>query len=79
MPSWTWHSPGFSESRTFGRISSRTRIEIASLGMELKEDKDTLAALRKRLSDPQVKVREAATAAIRRIEKKPEKPHEKKP
>ena len=53
--------------------------EIGALGMELKEDKETMAALRKRLSDPQVKVREAAAAAIRRIEKKPEKPPEKKP
>lgn len=53
--------------------------EVASLGMELKDDKDTIAALRKRQSDPQVKVREAAAAAIRRIEKKLEKPPEKKP
>ena len=53
--------------------------EIAALGIELKDDKDTLTALRKRQSDPQVKVREAAAAAIRRIEKKPEKPVEKKP
>jgi HEAT repeat protein len=53
--------------------------EIGSLGSELKDDKDTIAALRKRQSDQQVKVREAATAAIRRIEKKPEKPAEKKP
>lgn len=53
--------------------------EIGSLGMELKDDKDTIAALRKRQSDPQAKVREAAAAAIRRIEKKPEKkPPEKK-
>ena len=53
--------------------------EIAALGTELKEDKDTIAALRKRQSDPQVKVREAAAVAIRRIEKKPEKPADKKP
>ena len=53
--------------------------EIGALGNDLKDDKDTLAALRKRLSDPQVKVREAAAAAIRRIEKKAEKPPEKKP
>jgi HEAT repeat protein len=52
--------------------------EIGSLGMELKDDKETMTALRKRLSDPQVKVREAAALAIRRIEKKPEKPPEKK-
>ena len=54
--------------------------ELGSLGMELKDDKETMAALRKRLSDPQVKVREAAAVAIRRIEKKPDpKPPEKKP
>lgn len=54
--------------------------EIGSLGMELKEDKETIAALRKATSDPQVKVREAAAAAIRRIEKKPEpKPKDKQP
>ena len=53
--------------------------ELATLGMQLKDDKDAMAALRKRLSDQQVKVREAAAAAIRRIEKKPEKPPEKKP
>jgi HEAT repeat protein len=52
--------------------------EIGSLGMQLKDDKDTLAALRKRLSDPQVKVREAAAGAIRRIEKKPEPKKDKK-
>lgn len=54
--------------------------EIGALGMELKDDKETMAALRKRLSDPQVKVREAAAVAIRRIEKKPEpKPKDKQP
>ncbi|MFO0805709.1 MAG: HEAT repeat domain-containing protein [Gemmataceae bacterium] len=54
--------------------------EIGSIGMELKDDKETMAALRKRLSDPQVKVREAAAVAIRRIEKKPEpKPKDKQP
>lgn len=54
--------------------------EVASLGMELKDDKETMAALRKRLSDPQVKVREAAAIAIRRIERKPDpKPKDKKP
>jgi HEAT repeat protein len=54
--------------------------EIGSLGMQLKDDKETLGALRKRLSDQQVKVREAAALAIRRIERKPDpKPPEKKP
>jgi len=54
--------------------------EIASLGMELKDDKETMTALRTRLSDQQVKVREAAAVAIRRIEKKPDpKPKDKKP
>jgi HEAT repeat protein len=53
--------------------------EIGALGAALANDKETLAALRKRKSDQQVKVREAAAAAIRRIEKKPEKPPAKKP
>ena len=47
--------------------------EVGALGNEVKDDKETMAALRKRLSDPQAKVREAAAAAIRRIEKKTEK------
>jgi HEAT repeat protein len=34
--------------------------------------RETVAALRKRLADPQVNVREAAARAIRNIEKKPE-------
>jgi len=53
--------------------------EIAALGNDLKDDKETITALRKRLSDPQVKVRESAAAAIRRIERKAEKPPVKKP
>ncbi len=53
--------------------------EIAALGNAIKDDRETMATLRKRQSDPQVKVREAAAAAIRRIERKPEKPPEKKP
>jgi HEAT repeat protein len=52
--------------------------EIGALGPEIKDDKEAMTALRKRLSDPQVKVREAAALAIKRIEKKPEKPSEKK-
>ena len=47
--------------------------EIGALGNDIKDDKEAMGALRKRLSDPQGKVREAAAAAIRRIEKKPEK------
>ena len=59
--------------------------EIGSLGWEYigtdltspdKAVKDaaqeTIVALRLRLSDPQLKVREAAGLAIRKIEKKPE-------
>ncbi len=46
--------------------------EIGALGYAIHTDKDTLAALRLRLSDPQLRVREAAGIAIRRIEKKPE-------
>jgi HEAT repeat protein len=53
--------------------------EIGALGNDLKDDKETITALRKRLSDPQVKVRESAAAAIRRIERKAEKPPAKKP
>lgn len=44
--------------------------ELGALGPELKNDAETLKALRKRLSDPHVKVREAAALAIRQIEKK---------
>jgi hypothetical protein len=43
---------------------------------------ETLGALRLRLADPQVKVREAAALAIRKIEKKPEpkkEPEKKEP
>lgn len=46
--------------------------EIGALGNELQNDTETLKVLRKRLSDPHIKVREATAAAIRRIEKKPE-------
>lgn len=54
--------------------------EFAALGGEIKDDKETIAALRRRMSDPQVKVREAAAQAIDRITK-PKKPAEppKKP
>lgn len=53
--------------------------ELGALGPAIKDDPEAMAALRKRLSDPQVKVREAAAVAVRRIEKKPEKRPEKKP
>ncbi|MBX9623574.1 MAG: HEAT repeat domain-containing protein, partial [Gemmataceae bacterium] len=53
--------------------------EVGALGPAVKDDPTTMTALRKRLSDPQVKVRAAAAAAIKRTEKKPEKPAEKKP
>lgn len=53
--------------------------EVGALGPALKDDKDALTALRKRLSDPQVKVRESAAAALRRIQKKPETKPAKKP
>lgn len=52
--------------------------EIGALGHEVKDDKEVMAALRKRLSDPQVKVRTAAAEAIKRVEKPPPKPPEKK-
>jgi HEAT repeat protein len=48
--------------------------ELAALGNELKDDKAVLEALQVRRSDPQVKVREAATTAIRRITQKPTPP-----
>ena len=56
--------------------------EVASLGHELKEDKETMKVLRARLGDPHIKVREAARHAIERIEKKPEpkkEPEKKQP
>jgi HEAT repeat protein len=46
--------------------------EIGALGNELKDDAETIKVLRTRLSDPHLKVREAAAAAIKRIEKKPD-------
>ena len=51
--------------------------ELAALGNDLKDDRAVLEALQQRRSDPQVKVREAAAAAIRRITQKPMPP--KKP
>ena len=53
--------------------------EVGALGAAVKDDVPTMTALRKRLSDPQVKVRAAAAEAIRRTEKKPPKPADKKP
>src|SRR5581483_4812569 len=53
--------------------------EFAALGHDVKDDKETVAALRRRLSDPQVKVREAAARAIDRINKPPKKPADKPP
>lgn len=48
--------------------------ELAALGHDVKDDKETVAALRRRMSDPQVKVREAAAQAIERINRPPKKP-----
>jgi HEAT repeat protein len=53
--------------------------EFAALGHDAKDDKETIAALRRRMSDPQVKVREAAAQAIDRINKPPKKPTDKPP
>jgi hypothetical protein len=56
--------------------------EVASLGHELKDDKETMKILRSRLGDPHIKVRETARGAIERIEKKPEpkkEPEKKEP
>jgi HEAT repeat protein len=52
--------------------------EVGSLGNELKDDAETLRVLRGRLSDPHVRVREAASIAIRKIEKKTEAKDAKK-
>ncbi|MCS7020660.1 MAG: HEAT repeat domain-containing protein [Gemmataceae bacterium] len=48
--------------------------EIAALGPTLRNNADALRAIRLRLSDPHVKVREAAAAALKRIEQKPKEP-----
>jgi HEAT repeat protein len=53
--------------------------EVGALGNDLRDDAETLKVLRGRLSDPHVKVREAASIAIRKIEKKPETKDPKKP
>lgn len=52
--------------------------EVGALGPALKDDTATVTALRKRLSDQQVKVRAAAAAALKRVDKAPEKPAAKK-
>lgn len=52
--------------------------EIGAMGNELRDDAETLRILRKLLSDPHVKVREAVATAIRKIEKKPEPKDQKK-
>jgi len=46
--------------------------EIGSLGNDLIEDQETIKALRVRLSDPHLKVRDAVITALNKIEKKPE-------
>jgi HEAT repeat protein len=51
--------------------------ELGALGNALKDDAETLSVLRKRLSDPQAKVRQAAAEAIKRIEKVPPPPDKK--
>ena len=53
--------------------------EVGALGNDIRDDVETLKVLRGRLSDPHVKVREAASIAIRKIEKKPESKDPKKP
>ncbi len=52
--------------------------EVGALGSELRDDAETLKVLRARLSDPHVKVREAVSIAIKKIEKKPEPKETKK-
>jgi HEAT repeat protein len=53
--------------------------ELAALGSAARDDQAILSALRRRQSDPQVKVRQAAAAAVRRIERKvdPKEPDKK--
>ena len=46
--------------------------EIGALGNDLLGDAETMKALRRRLSDPHVKVRKAVEMAIKNIEKKPD-------
>jgi HEAT repeat protein len=55
--------------------------EIAALGPELRDDKETIAALRRRQADAQLKVREAAAVAVQKITapKKPDKGPDKLP
>jgi HEAT repeat protein len=47
--------------------------ELGAAGPSMKDQKDVLAALRSRQSDPQVRVRQAATAALKRVESPPAK------
>ncbi len=53
--------------------------ELAALGPSARDDDAILSCLRRRQSDPQVKVRQAASAALRRIERKvdPKEPEKK--
>jgi len=53
--------------------------EVGALGNDVKDDVETLKVLRGRLSDPHVKVREAASIALRKIEKKPDSKDSKSP
>jgi HEAT repeat protein len=46
--------------------------EIGALGNDLMQDRETIKALRVRLSDPHPKVRDAVMTALNKIEKKPE-------
>jgi HEAT repeat protein len=52
--------------------------EVGALGNDIRDDVETLKVLRGRLSDPHVKVREAAAIALKKIEKKPESKDPKK-
>jgi HEAT repeat protein len=53
--------------------------EIGALGNELMKDEETIRTLRKRLSDPHVKVRETVATALRKIEIKAEPKKESPP
>jgi HEAT repeat protein len=52
--------------------------EVGALGNDIRDDAETMKVLRGRLSDPHVKVREAASIAIKKIEKKVEPKDPKK-
>jgi HEAT repeat protein len=51
--------------------------EVGALGPALQNQAEVIRLLRQRLADPHLKVREAAAAALKRIEQKPQPPDKK--